>query len=144
MTTGSKIKRIREQKGLTQENMADQLGMSQSNYNKIESDKKKALSWDTIQQIAQALDVDVTEFQEEDCKINITNHQHSDYSSGGGIVINHTDEKVYELLEKRIEDKEKVIADKEKVITTLEQQIALLTHYNTQLQAEIASLKERK
>ena len=51
MSTGINIKKIREQKGLTQQTIADLIAMHCSNYSKIESGQRE-LSIDALNKIA--------------------------------------------------------------------------------------------
>jgi transcriptional regulator with XRE-family HTH domain len=51
MSTGINIKKIREQKGLTQQTIADLIAMHRSNYSKIESGQRE-LSIDALNKIA--------------------------------------------------------------------------------------------
>lgn len=53
---GTKIRRVRELKGLSQENMADELGMSATGYGKIERNEV-AVSVERLLRIAQVLGV---------------------------------------------------------------------------------------
>ncbi|GIV30012.1 MAG: hypothetical protein KatS3mg028_1078 [Bacteroidia bacterium] len=53
---GWKIKKIREMKGISQEYMADQLGISQSLYSQIENEKIQ-IDEDRLKQIARSLQV---------------------------------------------------------------------------------------
>lgn len=60
MKVNEKIRTLRTYKNLTQENMAEKLGISVNGYSKIESGKTK-LTLDRIQEIAQILDIDIIE-----------------------------------------------------------------------------------
>ena len=51
MSTGKNIKKIREEKGLTQQSIADLIAMHRSNYSKIESGQRE-LSIDALNKIA--------------------------------------------------------------------------------------------
>jgi transcriptional regulator with XRE-family HTH domain len=54
---GSKVRQIRELKNLTQEHMADRLGMSQRGYSKLERDEVK-LDWERITQISKVFEME--------------------------------------------------------------------------------------
>jgi len=56
MQYGEKIRFIRETRGLSQENVAHQLGIAQNSYSKIERNETK-LTADMLQKIATVLDV---------------------------------------------------------------------------------------
>lgn len=60
-TVVSKIREKRKQKGLSHENMADELQISPSAYNKIERQETK-LTVERLLQIQQVLDVSLSEF----------------------------------------------------------------------------------
>jgi len=51
MSTGQNIKKIREEKGVTQQTLADLIAMHRSNYSKIESGQRE-LSIDALNKIA--------------------------------------------------------------------------------------------
>jgi transcriptional regulator with XRE-family HTH domain len=58
MDIGDKIRKVRELKGLKQEYVANQLGMSVTAYENIESDDS-SLTFDRLEQIAAVLEVPV-------------------------------------------------------------------------------------
>jgi len=58
---GFHIKRIREQKGYSQEFMSKQLNISQATYARMESQEIK-ISIDRLQKIADILEVDILSF----------------------------------------------------------------------------------
>ncbi len=58
MDIGDKIRKVRELKGLKQEYVANQLGMSVTAYGNIERNES-SLSFDKLEQIAAALEVTV-------------------------------------------------------------------------------------
>ena len=55
---GQKIKKLREQKGITQEAMASQLDVTQSNYGRLEKDDRR-LNVVKLLKIARILDVSI-------------------------------------------------------------------------------------
>ena len=61
-TIGKNIKKYRIQKGWTQKELAEQLLLSDSFIGKLESVTRQTLSTDTLEQIANALDVDIQRF----------------------------------------------------------------------------------
>ena len=86
---GRKIERIRTIKGLKQETLAKELGMTQSALSKIE--RSETVEDDTLQQIAKALDMSVEaikNFSEERVVNYIQNNYEGSCSSQGG---NHTE-----------------------------------------------------
>ena len=60
MHDGQKIRELRIRKGLSQENMADELGMSVSNYSYIEQGKV-SINTKKLREIANVLDSDILE-----------------------------------------------------------------------------------
>jgi len=61
-TIGKNIKKYRIQKGWTQKELAEQLLLSDSFIGKLESVTRQTLSIDTLEQIANVLDVDIQRF----------------------------------------------------------------------------------
>ena len=61
-TIGKNIKKYRIQKGWTQKELAEQLLLSDSFIGKLESVTRQTLSIDTLEQIANELDVDIQRF----------------------------------------------------------------------------------
>ncbi len=60
MEIGTKVKMKREEKGYSQEKMAEILGISQSKYHRFESNKA-LLNWDKIPVLSETLDIEITE-----------------------------------------------------------------------------------
>jgi transcriptional regulator with XRE-family HTH domain len=58
MTIGQNIKELRKQKGLQQKEVATEVGLTQSNYNKIENDHRQP-SIDVLTALARIFDVTV-------------------------------------------------------------------------------------
>jgi transcriptional regulator with XRE-family HTH domain len=73
---GFNIKRIRTQKGYSQEFMASQLDISQASYARIESQEIK-LSVDRLQKIAEILETDIFAFLDSS-KLTIQNQTNND------------------------------------------------------------------
>lgn len=61
-TIGKNIKKHRKNKGLKQHDLASKLYLSDSFIAKLESKTRQTISSDTLEQIADVLDVDITEF----------------------------------------------------------------------------------
>ncbi|HWZ21033.1 MAG TPA: helix-turn-helix transcriptional regulator [Cytophagaceae bacterium] len=109
-TIGAKIKKIREIKGLTQEDMADKLGMSPQGYGKLERDEAD-IPFSRLEQIANAFNLkveDVTAFDERFVFNNYASNQ-----ANQGYIVNHINEKERELYEKNI----KLLEDKIQYLT---------------------------
>ena len=116
-TNGNKIKKVRELRSFTQEYMADKLGLSQSNYARIENNEVK-LSEERLEKIAAILEttVDAIKGFDENIIINITNGQHS--LNGQNSVVNNY--QIDSIIQKLYEDKIILLEDK---IKYLEQQL---------------------
>ena len=69
---GKNIKKNRIKKGLKQHDLANMLYMSDSFIAKLESKTRQTISIDTLEQIANALDVDIKEFFENDKKETVS------------------------------------------------------------------------
>lgn len=94
MNITKKIREIRENKGLTQTDMGDKLGLEQSNYGRLERRGDK-LTIEQLQQIASALGVTIKEIL------------FSENGSVSEVEIEYI-RKELELLKARLEDKEKL------------------------------------
>ncbi len=73
-TIGNKIRLLREERGLSQENMAAALEMTQSNYARLEKDDNR-ISVSRLIIIAKTLDITITELVGE--KANNVVNQHN-------------------------------------------------------------------
>jgi transcriptional regulator with XRE-family HTH domain len=67
MTVGKKIKQLRKDKGLQQKTVATDLGLDQSNYNKVENGKREP-SVEVLQKLSVILGVTVDELLNPDDK----------------------------------------------------------------------------
>ena len=82
----SNIKRIREQRGYTQEYMADVLEISQATYARIESQQIK-LNLDRLQKVANILETDISTLLDSS-KIKIQNQANNEEALNNGYVEN--------------------------------------------------------
>ncbi|MEI7581780.1 helix-turn-helix transcriptional regulator [Runella sp.] len=101
-SVGIKIRKLREIQDLTQEFMATQLGMSQTNYGKIERGEVD-ITYSTLKKIADLFGIDVASLLSFDSGNVI--HKVNENQSGGqaGFVINHgLTDKERELYERKI------------------------------------------
>jgi len=83
---GFNIKRIREQKGYSQEFMASQLDISQATYARLESEETK-LPIDRLQKIATILETDILAFLDSS-KLSIYNQTNAEGAYGNGYIEN--------------------------------------------------------
>jgi transcriptional regulator with XRE-family HTH domain len=83
---GLNIKRVREQKGYSQDFMATKLNISQASYARIESQETK-LSIDRLQEIANVLDTNIFAFLDTS-KLTIQTQTNNEGAYGNGYVEN--------------------------------------------------------
>lgn len=102
-TIGSKIKNIRELKNLTQEYLADRVGVNQSTYSRFESDVTD-LTIDNLSKIAEALGVTPSEILDFDKAIYFASNTELDHSG----IINSTVND-FKLVEELIKAKDQTI-----------------------------------
>ena len=121
MSVNEKIRKFREAKDWSQEQMAEKLNMSLNGYAKIERGESK-IYLDKLQQIAQVFDIDVVELMQSDGKnicFQIESPLGSVYQGGGEtqllieverlkLALSHAREKE-ELLNKLLEQKDNEI-----------------------------------
>ena len=118
---GHKIKKLRELRNFSQEYMADQLGLSQSAYSKLETDQTE-LTYNRLSKIAELLQVTISDIENFDEKIIFTfNVNDTAVNYGGNYYQNHynTDKKVIELLEdkvKLLEEKNRFLEERVRVL----------------------------
>ena len=79
---GFNIKRVREQKGYSQEFMASRLNISQASYARLESQEIK-LSIERLQQIADILETNISSFFDSS-KLTIQNQTNNEGAYGNG------------------------------------------------------------
>lgn len=106
---GDKIRKVRELKGLRQEEVAERLHITQAAYSKIERGETK-VDLERLQQIAELFQVDLVSLLSFDDS-NIFNVENNEGSAG--IVYNFGSENV-------IQHYEKIIAEKNRIIETLQ------------------------
>jgi len=120
---GTRIRRLRENKGLSQEERAEKLHISRSAYSRIESGETN--SWvNHIEKLCTELEMKLEDFfMNSDNSINtnkdnasaVQTNTHQDTH----ITINHLSDKVIELYEDKIKWLEKQIIDKNDEIAEL-------------------------
>jgi len=133
MTSGTKIRLLREQKGWDQNYLAKEMGISQPALSKIESDQTK-LSWDHALKLADLFEVDPEYFF--DAKV----FNHNTNSGEGNQIIspqtyNESDiELLKSIYEAHLSTKTELLEERHERIVELKKQVA-------ELKAELASLK---
>ncbi|MBF4516762.1 helix-turn-helix transcriptional regulator [Flavobacterium sp. ANB] len=104
----NKIKSIRELKNYTQEYMADQLGVTQAGYSKIEKGKT-ILSYIKLVEIAKILEVSVEDIISFDSQKYFNNFNNVKGNNNGSIMINADNETLKTLYEDKIKLLEKLL-----------------------------------
>ena len=84
MSIGNKVRRYRESKGWSQEDLAFRLDVTQGTISNIESDKSIPNSI-LLNNIAKTLEVDLNKLLNDTVQVNISNNQFSDMSSAGTV-----------------------------------------------------------
>lgn len=137
MSVNEKIRKLREAKEWSQEQMAEKMHMSLSGYSKIERGETK-LYLDKLEQIAQVLDIDIVELMSSGEKtiflqINENPHLSTSYQGNNETFLLIEIEKLKLSLahsERRLEEKEqllqKIIEQKDTEINALKDIIELL------------------
>ncbi|MCO6174294.1 helix-turn-helix domain-containing protein [Flavobacterium sp. NRK F10] len=123
MEIGTKIRKARESKGLSQEKMADILGISQTKYCRLENNKT-FLEWNKIPVLAEALELNITDLFPNENKYY---YFHKPSNQSGYIETINYDQKhltkIEQLYEKLLKEKEelylKIIEEKNTVIEFL-------------------------
>ncbi|NBV90591.1 MAG: XRE family transcriptional regulator [Flavobacteriia bacterium] len=108
MHIGLKIKKIRELKNLSQTHLAQQLGMSQSAYSKIEIGETE-VTYSKLEKISEALELkpeDIIRFNDS----MVFNVMHNIDGNNGFVINNNFSEKERTLYEDRIASLEDQIA----------------------------------
>lgn len=116
-TIGNKIRRIRTQKPLTQEEIADKLCMTAAGFGKIERGETD-ITLKKLEQICEVLDISVFQMLSIDEKTNIFNVKDTTQGVIGQHINNYQTEKNETIL-KLIETLQKELQEKNNIITQL-------------------------
>jgi transcriptional regulator with XRE-family HTH domain len=116
------IKLIRTLKGLTQAQVAKQLNISETAYNKLENDKTD-LTTDRLQKLADIFGVDVRDIQDFNPTNFILNTKNKQQN---GVVINHPDDETLVFFKTRIIALEKECESKNAQINAQQNQISVM------------------
>ena len=132
MKINEKIRQLREQHQLSQENMADKLGMSVTGYAKIERGEVRS-NLPRLEQISEVFDMDICELlsygETEKVYFNnsVTESTNSNNSNNFLFAVGNDNlEKAIQQLQLIISHKDELLAQKDKIILGLEREIALL------------------
>ena len=123
MSIGNKVRRYREAKGFSQEDLALRLDVTQGTISNIESDKSIPNSI-LLNNIAKALEVDVNDILNDAVQVNISNNQFSDMSSAGTVnqynpVFNMQSPELLENIVKNQENISKLIDAQNKLLAEI-------------------------
>lgn len=133
MTTGTKIRLLREQKGWGQDVLANELNISQPAISKIESDQTK-LSWDHAEILAKLFEVDPEYFFDSKVSNYISNNQKVNQLYNSEYHDNNI-EFVKGLYEAQLKLKDQLLEERHERIVDLKKQVE-------ELKAELANLKK--
>jgi transcriptional regulator with XRE-family HTH domain len=122
MTFGTKLRKHREIARLSQQEVADAIGVSQSTYNLWESDKSR-FRVDYLPKLAEVYGVDIGELIPENTSVKIVNNRDNKDSSINGFEIKVEARELYQEI---IASKNEVIAAKDETIRLLEAKILIL------------------
>jgi len=115
----NKIKKLREQSGLTQQEIADKLNVHLKTWQKIENGVTK-LDIERLQKIAEILETTVEDLINVEDSVYISEIKDNDVGfNNSSITINHKSEEGKNLYERLIVEKDKTITDKDKEIAFL-------------------------
>jgi transcriptional regulator with XRE-family HTH domain len=127
---------FRKEKGYTQEQMAEKLGISQNAYNKIENGKSNVKA-ETLKKIAVILGKKTDDLMDEDdksCHIEQHNPQNSVGNVGNDVTYNQHDfDKERAVWQALVDSLHEVITTKSEVITTQINLIMMLQKNDTNL-----------
>lgn len=122
MSFGSKLLELRKQKGLSQEDLAVDLGISQSSVSNYEVGLTKP-DISVLEKVSSYFDVPVADLISDEPN---TYFNYKNNSVQNGYVVNNFPEKLIEQYEERIKEKEVRIKEKDAIITELKQTISEL------------------
>lgn len=112
-TVEEKIRNLRELKNLTQEYMAEKLGITQAGYSKIESGATK-LTYNKIEEISKVLGVQTEELLAFDSQKYFNSFNNVKGSNNGSVTIKVEDGDIKSLYEDKIRLLEKLLFNTER------------------------------
>ncbi len=122
MVIGNKLRKLRMEKGYSQDYLAEVLEVSQKTYSNMENNKS-SISIDALKKIAEEYKINLIELLSDD-KVNAQNNSLRESSSlQVGIIINHLTEELLNQMKERIEELKKTISEKNKLIELLENKL---------------------
>jgi transcriptional regulator with XRE-family HTH domain len=147
---GKRIKKFRNERGYSQELMAEQLGMSQNAYSKLEKGSTQAKA-DILKRIAKILEIDESKLHNDSPidanTYNIEQHNHDNQNGTGVSINNQTFEQIQELWRNIEFSHQQTIRAKNETITAKEEtnrvQEILIVFLRSQVEALQERLEER-
>ena len=132
MSVNEKIKLVRQAKGLTQEAVAEKLGMSVTTYGDIErGDKDLKLS--RLQEIANALEIKPSELLDLNDKAILNVCLNRKYKGDNNVSVYFSSDAEIEKLQLQLELKDKELAMKDREIAYLKELLELHKHQKSNL-----------
>lgn len=122
---GFNIRKVREQKGFSQEYVANQLNISQASYARLENEDTK-VTVDRLFQIAQILETEIGDFFDEN-KLNIQSQVYNAETYGNGYIQNLVIENK-DTLNKLVESYQERLREKDEQISLLKSLLEQYTH----------------
>lgn len=113
---GEKIRQYRRQKGLSQEQVADYLNITQSTYSRIEKGESKTWT-EYLERLCLILEINPEDLFKTDRFIN--NSINTNHGVGYSETTNLLSEKLIDQMEKRIQEKDQLIVELRKQIESL-------------------------
>jgi transcriptional regulator with XRE-family HTH domain len=124
LTLGEKLRKLRKEKGYSQEYFAECLKLSQKKVSNMENDKN-TISLETLKKISKEFNVDLIELL-SDVKGLIQNNTANDTSTINGIVNNTDSEELIIQFKERIEDFKNQLKTKDDLIDQLKNKVSQL------------------
>lgn len=118
-TTGYKVRKVRELKGITQTYVADALGVKQNTYSRMETGAIK-IQEEQLGRIAEVLGVEKEEIESFDEKLVFNNCTQHNNTIGVHQTINNNSDDVKRLYEELLLAKDRIISQLEERIKALE------------------------
>ncbi|MDH2923786.1 DNA-binding XRE family transcriptional regulator [Nicoletella semolina] len=129
MKINEKIRYLRETRRLSQEVMAEKLGMSVTGYAKIERGEVRS-NLPRLEQISEVFDMDICELLSygDEGQIYFHNAENGFSNSNNFLTVGHNNSNSQEIerLQQLLAHKEELMAQKDKLIESLERELALL------------------
>lgn len=118
LNIGQKLRKLRNQKGFSQEYLADRLNISQKTYSNMENDRTP-ITVEILKQLSSELEVDMIDLI-TDSEIIVQYNTSQDTSTFNGVVNNNFPEELINQLKERIIDLKNQLLDKDKMIDFLQ------------------------